>query len=74
MDHCLYGIYEQWINQSALIIHIVRLDLIRKRKKLSFFALARICKDETHKFGAINKVIWTAMKSSYVMFLNESNF
>jgi syntaxin-binding protein 5 len=24
----------------------------------------RICKDETHKFGAINKVIWTAMKSS----------
>jgi hypothetical protein len=33
------------------------------------YSLARICKDETHKFGPITKVIWSAVKSSYADFL-----
>jgi hypothetical protein len=28
---------------------------------------ARICKEESHKFGAITKVVWSAVKSSYVL-------
>ena len=36
----------------------------------TYFFLARICKDETHKFGPITKVIWSAVKSSYVDLFN----
>jgi hypothetical protein len=31
------------------------------------FISARICKEESHKFGAITKVVWSAVKSSYVL-------
>ena len=35
-----------------------------------YFSLARISKDETHKFGAITKVVWSAVKSSYVLYFS----
>jgi hypothetical protein len=67
MGHYLYGIYELLINQLALIIHIVNIILFFK-SNLNSCSLARICKDETNKFGPITKVIWSAVKSSYVFF------
>jgi hypothetical protein len=37
-------------------------------QKRNRFFVARICKDEAHKFGAITKVVWSAVKSSSVFF------
>lgn len=69
MDHYLSGIYVLSTNQLALIIHIVKkIQLLFISIDPSFFFchVGRIAKDDTRQFGSINKVVWTAMKSSYV--------
>jgi hypothetical protein len=38
----------------------------KERIEYEISTLARICKDETPKYGPITKVVWTAVKSSYV--------
>jgi len=46
-----------------------KFDFQTKQKIFNFaYSLARICKDEVHKFGPITKVIWSAVKSSYVFY------
>jgi len=65
MDHYLFGIYELLINLLALIIHIVKEKFIDLEMFVLFF-IARIAKDEAHKFGLISKVVWSSVKNSYV--------
>lgn len=70
MDHYPFGIYVQQINLLTLIFHTVNFK--KKKKNFEFFSSsfisARISKDEGHKFGPISKVVWSAVKNSYVKF------
>lgn len=70
MAHWLCGIYELLINLWASIIHMVSVGKGYSSDSLSSFSLARIAKEDSHKFGQISKVVWSAVKNSYVFSLS----